>query len=63
MIEENFVSFILLHLKAVIYARIEVKRNATVKRGERRSGRDSSERKGEAGEAKEHEKEEETSPL
>lgn len=27
--EENFVSFILLHLKAIIYARVEVKRNAT----------------------------------
>lgn len=31
----NFVSFILLHLKAVIYARVEVKRNATEQRRER----------------------------
>lgn len=34
---ENFVSFILLHLKAVIYARVEVKRNATGHRRERRT--------------------------
>lgn len=34
----NFVSFILLHLKAVIYARVEVKRNATEQRRERARG-------------------------
>lgn len=34
----NFVSFVLLHLKAVIYARVEVKRNATEQRRERARG-------------------------
>lgn len=32
---ENFVSFIPLHSKAVIYARVEVKRNASERRRER----------------------------
>ena len=37
---ENFVSFIPLHSKAVIYARVEVKRNASERRRERESERE-----------------------
>ena len=60
---ENFVSFIPLHSKAVIYARVEVKRNASER--ERERGRQGRERGvGERNKKKKKKKKKErTSPL
>lgn len=58
---ENFVSFIPLHSKAVIYARVEVKRNASERRRERerKRARARQTKKGEGTWRKEEEEEEE----